>query len=221
MGYVYKITNTINGKAYIGISIHEPEKGRIKDHLSGKGNRIIARAVKKYGKEAFTYEILEANVFDEFLPELEVAYIAKFNTVAPHGYNLTYGGDHAIPSAASCSKMSEARKGRRFSKEHRRKISEAHKGKKRKPFSVEHRHKLSEANKGKTRSVETRRKMSEAQKGNQKGRLPEYVEAQEFFDLLPIDMPLKEKRNLLFAEFSNISKRTIYTWVRKWVSNHV
>ncbi|MXZ79838.1 MAG: hypothetical protein F4Z15_00355, partial [Gammaproteobacteria bacterium] len=188
MGYVYKITNTINGKAYIGISIHEPEKGRIKDHLSGKGNRIIARAVKKYGKEAFTYEILEANVFDEFLPELEVAYIAKFNTVAPHGYNLTYGGDHAIPSAASCSKMSEARKGRRFSKEHRRKISEAHKGKKRKPFSVEHRHKLSEANKGKTRSVETRRKMSEAQKGRKisvehrrkmsealKGRVPTFL----------------------------------------------
>ena len=69
MGYVYKITNTINNKAYIGISIHEPEKRRIRQHLSGRGNRIIARAVKKYGKEVFTYEILEENVFDEFLPE--------------------------------------------------------------------------------------------------------------------------------------------------------
>ena len=30
MGFVYKITNTVNGKAYIGISIHEPEKRRIR-----------------------------------------------------------------------------------------------------------------------------------------------------------------------------------------------
>ena len=93
MGYVYKITNTVNSKSYIGISVHEPEKRRIKAHLSGHGNRILARAVKKYGRDAFTYEILEANVFDEFLPDLEVAYIANYNTVAPHGYNLTYGGE--------------------------------------------------------------------------------------------------------------------------------
>ena len=33
MGYVYKITNTVNGKAYIGISIREPEKGRVREHL--------------------------------------------------------------------------------------------------------------------------------------------------------------------------------------------
>ncbi|MYA71127.1 hypothetical protein F4009_05950 [Candidatus Poribacteria bacterium] len=39
MGYIYKITNTINNKSYIGISIHEPEKGRIKDHLSARGNQ--------------------------------------------------------------------------------------------------------------------------------------------------------------------------------------
>ena len=97
MGYVYKITNSVNGKAYIGISIHEPTQGRIRDHLAGRGNKIIARAVKKYGKDVFTYEILEADVFDEFLPDLEVAYIAKLNTIVPHGFNLTRGGDGAGP----------------------------------------------------------------------------------------------------------------------------
>ena len=148
MGYVYKITNTINNKSYIGISIHEPEKSRIKAHLSGHGNRIIANAVKKYGKDAFTYEVLEANVFDEFLPDLEVAYIANHNTVAPHGYNLNSGGDHAVPSV-----------------ETRRKIGEAHKGKKGKPHSTETRRKISEAGKGRKPSTETRRKMSEARKG--------------------------------------------------------
>ena len=44
------------------------------------GSRLLASAIKKYGKDAFTYEILEENVFPEFLPELEVFYISKFNT---------------------------------------------------------------------------------------------------------------------------------------------
>ena len=135
MGYVYKITNTVNNKSYIGISIHEPEKDRIRKHLSGQGNRIIERAVKKYGKDAFTYEILEANVFDEFLPDLEVAYIANHNTIRPHGYNLTYGGEGGgSPSAEARGKMSEAQKGRKHSAETRRKISESGKGKKHKPY---------------------------------------------------------------------------------------
>ena len=177
MGYVYKITNTVNGKAYIGISTHEPEKRRIKDHLSGHGNRIIANAVKKYGKDAFTYEVLESNVFPEFLPDLEVAYITNFNTVAPHGYNLTSGGDHARHSEETRRKMSEAHKGRKLSEEHRRKLSEAHKnpseetrrkmseGQKGRKLSEETRRKISKANKGKTRSEEHCRKLSEARKG--------------------------------------------------------
>ena len=183
MGYVYKITNTINNKAYIGISIHEPEKRRIREHLSGHGNRIIANAIKKYGPDAFTYEILEANVFDEFLPELEVAYISNYNTVAPHGYNLNSGGSHAIPSEETCRKMSKNNSGEKnpnFGKSHsaetRRKMSKAQKGENNPQFgktpSAETRHKLSESMKGeknhffgKTHSAETRRKLSERQKG--------------------------------------------------------
>ena len=162
MGYVYKITCIPTGKAYIGISIHEPEKKRIKDHLSGRGNRIIANAVNKYGKDAFTYEILEANVFDEFLPDLEVAYIANFNTVRPNGYNLTYGGEAAIPSEETRRKLSELNKGKKHSAETRRKMSESQTGRKHTP---ETRRKISEANKGKERSAEHRRKLSEANKG--------------------------------------------------------
>jgi len=186
MGYVYMIINTVNQKKYIGISIHEPEKRRIKAHLSGRGNQLLASAVKKYGKDAFTYEILEANVFDEFLPELEVAYIAQFNTVAPHGYNLNSGGNHAIPTeetrrkiseerkgenhpffgkthtAAARRKISETHKGRKHTTAARRKISEAHKGRK---LTEAHRRKLSESHKGIRHTAATRRKMSEAHKG--------------------------------------------------------
>ena len=163
MGYVYKITNTVNNKSYIGISIHEPTKGRIRKHLTGHGNRYLANAINKYGKDAFTYEVLEANVFDEFLPDLEVAYIANFNTVAPHGYNLTSGGEVSKTlSKETRRKISEGNKGKPISAETRRKISEGNKGK---PISAETRRKISEAKKGKPRSEETRRKVSEALKG--------------------------------------------------------
>ena len=285
MGYVYKITNTVNNKSYIGISIHEPEKRRIKAHLSGHGNRLIANAVKKYGKDAFTYEILEANVFDEFLPDFEVAYIANYNTVAPNGYNLDSGGSHKIPSEDTLSKLSAARKGKKHTEVSRRKISEALKGEKNhnygKTFSDETRHKMSEAGKRKTFSAEHRRNLSEGQKSRKhkplstehrrkiskalKGRIspnlgkpmsmeqriklskamkgrkstflgkshsaesrrkiseakirPEYVPAHAFFISLPHDMPLRQKRKLLYAKFPKVARRTIRTWTSKWESS--
>ena len=247
MGYVYKITNTVNNKSYIGISIHEPTQGRIKEHLAGRGNRYLANAVKKYGKDAFTYDILEANVFDEFLPDLEVAYIANFNTVAPHGYNLTSGGYHAIPSELTRRKISEAVKGKKngfFGKEHseetkhkiseanknpseetRQKMSEAKKGKYKgekhplfgKKHSKEARQKMSEASKGKKLSLETRRKWSETRKG--KMVHPEYDSAHKYFLSLPSDMPLKEKRKHFYRKFPKVSQTTRKRWVRKWVSH--
>ena len=61
--------------------------------------------------------------------------------------------------------ISQSNKGRTFTEEHRRKMSEAKKGKKRKPLSEETRRKMSEAHKGKKFSEEHRKKLSEAHKG--------------------------------------------------------
>ena len=255
MGYVYKIINTVNNKAYIGVSIHEPEKKRIKAHLSGHGNRYLKNAVKKYGKDAFTYEILEANVFDEFLPDLEVAYIEKFNTVAPNGYNLTHGGEkNKKPSAETRRKQSEASRGRKHSEETLRKISEiskrnwenpeylrkmsvALKGENHpfygKTHSAHTRRKISKSLRGKMLSADHRRKIGEAHKGKKRpprsaewcrkqseaNRSPEYIPAYDFFLSLPSDMPLKEKRKLLYAKFPNINERTIRRWVQKWLAS--
>ena len=148
MGSIYKITNTVNGKAYIGQTIHDAVTGRINDHLNrtANGSRLVKRAIEKYGKEAFTYEILHDGIIPEFLDTLEIEAIAKFNTIAPRGYNLERGGNN----------------GKMLSSETRRKISEAHKGK---TLSAETRRKISEAHKGKTLSAETRRKISEATTG--------------------------------------------------------
>ena len=170
MGYIYKITNTVNGKAYIGKSVHDPENGRIKAHLSGRAKqcRAIHNAIKKYGKDAFVYEILYQGVFDELLSGFEIQAIKDHNTVAPNGYNLTYGGEGVVPSGETRRKISESNKGKKLSEAHKRKIIEVHTGRK---ASEETRQKMSKAHKGKVVSAETRQKLSDINKG--KGHTPE------------------------------------------------
>ncbi len=176
MGSIYKITNTVNGKAYIGQTRQDAEKTRIPKHLSGKGSQLVKQAIEKYGKDAFTYEILHDGIIPEFLDDLEKKAIAKFNTMSPHGYNLESGGGSGSPSEETRRKMSEAKKGQApwnkgkklgpLPEETRRKMSKAHKGKKKPERTEEHRRKISEAHTGRKHSVEMRRKQSEAKKGN-------------------------------------------------------
>ena len=171
MGSIYKITNTVNGKAYIGQTIHDAVKGRIRVHLNGysRGSELVKRTIEKYGKENFTYEILHDGVIPEFLDALEIEAIAKFNTIAPHGYNLTTGGEGGSHCAETCRKISEAKKGEKHpnygkprSAETRRRISESKKGK---PRSEETKRKLSKAHTGKKHTQEHRRKNAESKKG--------------------------------------------------------
>ena len=75
MGCVYMITNTENGKKYIGKSINDAEKRRVSYHLKGQGNRLLAHAVKKYGRDAFTYKILHDNIIPELLDSFEIEAI--------------------------------------------------------------------------------------------------------------------------------------------------
>ena len=188
MGYIYKITNTVNGKVYIGQTIRKLEN-RINQHFNRSSSPALHNAIEKYGRDAFTLEILH-EALDIFLDDLEIAEIKRHNSLAPHGYNLTGGGsankvfsdqtrkkmsDAAkgrtnknkgkTPAPETRQKISESLKGRPLSPERRRKISESLKGRKCKPRSPEARRKLSEANKGKTLSPEHRRKLSEAHKG--------------------------------------------------------
>ena len=128
MGYIYMIRNTVNGKAYIGQTINKVEN-RINDHFSltqtRRGSHLLKRAIHKYGRDAFTVEILH-EALDIFLDDFEIAEIQKHNTLVPHGYNLDGGGNtNKFVSNETRRKMSEASKGRSLSPEHRKKISES------------------------------------------------------------------------------------------------
>jgi len=111
IGYIYKITNTINGKIYIGQTVRSVTQ-RFKEHFHpSSGSRYLARSIKKYGKESFILTILETVQYDDKhqlidkLNELEIKYINENNSLCPNGYNGLAGGTNTIGRAWS-GKMS-------------------------------------------------------------------------------------------------------------------
>lgn len=95
---IYKIENQINHKVYVGQTIKAPET-RWKEHLThSRGNCIndydkhLYRAMRKYGIENFTFEVLQDNIeTQEELDEAEIYWINYYNSFI-EGYNETFGG---------------------------------------------------------------------------------------------------------------------------------
>lgn len=95
MFYIYKITNKINGKIYIGLTTETVEK-RWKNHIkaSKKCDRHLYNSMRKYGVENFKIEIIDETNDLEKLGELERKYISEYNSTDQSiGYNNTYGGE--------------------------------------------------------------------------------------------------------------------------------
>lgn len=94
MYLIYKVTNLINNKIYIG-KTNNLERRR-KEHEQKTSNSQIDRAIKKYGKENFKWEVIEL-VEKEKSNEREKYWIEKYNTYFrnknSNGYNMTKGGD--------------------------------------------------------------------------------------------------------------------------------
>lgn len=86
---IYKITNILNGKIYIGCS--KNIENRWKQHLRCNEGHAIHKAIETYGSENFSFEIIE-----ECLPEeltiKEIYWIKYYNSYL-QGYNMTTGGD--------------------------------------------------------------------------------------------------------------------------------
>ena len=163
---IYKITNLINNKIYVGYTKKSLEE-RFKEHCSPKGKGAfkmpIVLAIKKYGKENFKIELLEENENDDYIHlEREEYWINKLDALnSKIGYNLAAGGNGAgfyywnngikNRRAKECpgegwirgmlvteeskklrSKVHKGQpsafKGKKHTKEAKRKLSESHKG---------------------------------------------------------------------------------------------
>lgn len=148
---IYKITNLIDGKVYIGQTVNYNK--RKKRHLSSlengnHHNEHLQRAFDKYGEDSFKIELIKKCNIEE-LDKLERYYIKELDACNhDKGYNMMYGGQRYRNFTKEVRlKMSEAGKGRKFTNEHKKKISLAHKGRK---LSQEHISKMS-ATKKKTK----------------------------------------------------------------------
>lgn len=94
MGYIYRITNLINGKSYIGETKQADVRSRWKNHTESlktkNGATALMAAFEKYGIENFKFEVIII-CFDEDRLVYEADYIQKFNTITPNGYNISKG----------------------------------------------------------------------------------------------------------------------------------
>lgn len=95
---IYKITNNINNKCYIGQTIKTPEERwkEHKQHAFGTHlndiNKSLYKAIRKYGVENFTFEVLQDNIETyEQLDKAEIYWIDFYNSFIK-GYNETFGG---------------------------------------------------------------------------------------------------------------------------------
>ena len=105
---IYKITNLINGKIYVGQSIDIAD--RWKQHIYKAFNcnekaytSAIHNAFRKYGVENFKLEIIEECLAEE-LDSKEKFWIKELNSLYPNGYNILPGGQKGKRRIYPCSK---------------------------------------------------------------------------------------------------------------------
>lgn len=107
--YIYLITNLINNKKYIGQTFN-PSK-RWKEHC--RKNQLISKAIKKHGKENFSFDILEMHYNQDDVDNAETRLIKCHSShVSENGYNIEYGGRRAPCSIGIGKIISLAKKGK-------------------------------------------------------------------------------------------------------------
>lgn len=122
---VYLITNAVNGKQYVGITIHGAEqrfdRHKWETRKSGMHRKRAAlhRAILKYGEDNFSVQTVHVAESFEEMVNLEQTYIAKYGTMAPNGYNLTTGGRYFKVAQTVLDRASARLKGKPMSEKNR------------------------------------------------------------------------------------------------------
>lgn len=151
-GIIYKATNLINGKVYIGQTTNKLQvrkTSHINDSLAKRDNFVFHNAIRKHDRSNFKWEIVEYCDCKEELDEMEFHYIKQFNSSIPKGYNMTYGGGGML--------------GYKITEEHRKNLSESHKGY---IHTAEQRKKIGEASLGRRHTEETKKRLSKQKLGS-------------------------------------------------------
>lgn len=122
-GIIYKYTNQVNGKVYIGQTINEYKRKYSHSKALNSWRSYFHEAVKKYGIDSFSYEVLKTIDRDNSqdlkieLDKEEQRYIAEYKSNNKlYGYNLTIGGSGTLgikQSEESNAKRSKSMKAKK------------------------------------------------------------------------------------------------------------
>lgn len=175
---IYKITNNNNGKIYIG-QTGNTVKERLRLHFytalhpEKYPDTKFCRAIRKHGKDSFSWEIIDWCKSIDDSNEKERFWINKYDSMK-NGYNSTTGGKNHKLSTETRQKISKALTGVKFSKERCKNISDSKKGKppgnKGMKMSDRSKKAISEARKGSVTSDKTKKKISASLSTIRKGR---------------------------------------------------
>ena len=107
IGLIYKFTSPSN-KSYVGKTVQSFSE-RMRGHKKkSSGCTALKNAINKYGWNQMKREIVEENIPEDQLDQREKYWIKMYNTIAPHGYNLTDGGDGGSLSDITRDRIGES-----------------------------------------------------------------------------------------------------------------
>lgn len=95
MSCIYKVTNKITGKEYIGFTKNELKKRKFqhKNKAESDSTLVFHKSIKKHGWDNFKWEVIYESLDDEHcLTVMEPYFIKEHNTLVPNGYNICAGG---------------------------------------------------------------------------------------------------------------------------------
>jgi group I intron endonuclease len=110
--YIYKFTHIATGRSYIGQTIQDPNRRRL-EHIADSRHTSkeyhFHNAIRKYGIDAFTFDVIDTTVTLEQLNLLEEKYVAQYDSIN-NGFNIRQAGGNKLHSDESKARMSEAQK---------------------------------------------------------------------------------------------------------------
>ena len=213
---IYKITNMMNGKVYIGQS--KDIEARWNEHKRNhkKKNEVLYCAMRKHGFENFSFEILML-CEEGLLNLMEIYYIKQYNSYIGwkdnNGYNMTEGGSGVkrIMSKKERKRMSKMKKGKycgeknpMFGKKHTDEVKE----------------KISKINKGRVPTKEQREKISKANKGKLCGeKHPNYGKCLSLETKAKISDSTKGEKNHFYGKHHTAETKKTLSIMRKGANN--
>ena len=226
---VYKHTNKLNGKVYIGITGQKSVHSRWHRGEGYKKCVVFYNAIKKYGWDEFDHEVLFDGLTKEEAESKEEELIAFYHSNdGKHGYNVENGGRINKLSESQKQHLREINIGKKHSEGTKRKMSEVHKGMSTQWLT------------GRKASQETRQKMSQSRSGARNGKAKpiyqydlngNFIQKFDYMDLVKnalginstghISLCCNGKRNKAHGFMWSYQLEDMKPYERRWKGGHV